>query len=136
VTFFLPPAADAVAPLIAKGLYRGTVADPDGDPDAYTVDLRITASELIAGKRAGRIAYRAPATEDTDGVALACKGTLSYRGRSGTTLRFRETMPASTAADCIDGGTVELTRASARRLTYRWTKPGDPDTPATASLSR
>lgn len=135
-TTVISPPADAAAPTIAKGLYRGTVNDPDGDPDAYRVDLRITATKLIAGTRAGRISYRAPATEDTDGIALSCKGTLSFRGRSGATLRFREAMPASTAADCVNGGTVELTPAGARHLTYRWTKAGDKDVAATASLSR
>src|SRR5919198_3397637 len=100
------PPADALAPTLAKGLYRGTVDDPDGDPDAYAVSIRITASKLIAEKRAGRISYRAPATEGTDGVALSCKGTLSFRGRSGSTFRFRESMPASTGADCVNGGTV------------------------------
>src|ERR671926_348911 len=115
------PPADALAPTLAKGLYRGTVDDPDGDPDAYAVTIRITTAKLGAGKRAGRISYRAPATEDTDGVAPSCKGTLSFRGRSGSTFRFRETMPASTGADCESAGPVELIRVSARRRTYRWT---------------
>lgn len=123
--------ADAAAPVLTKGLYKGTVVDADGDPDTYAVAIRITAKTLRKNRAAGRVSYRAAENEQTGAYGLDCKGTLKFRSRSGKRFRFIETINGGADAQCVSGGTVTLTRASNRRFTYSWSQAGM-DRPAPA----